>query len=227
MPKTWFITGTDTAVGKTVVACGLMQALKNAGQRVIGFKPIAAGVTEDFPYGNSDVLAMQALNSQQLPYEWINPCLLRDATSPHIAAERMGIALSTASIMPAWQRLNTLAVDAIVVEGAGGWLVPINANETMADIAKALQCSVILVVGIRLGCLNHALLTVDRIQRDGLALAGWIANHIVEEMPFTEEYVASLQARIPAPMLGRIPYGVTEAMEVARLIQRMENETTL
>ena len=185
MAKQWlFITGTDTDVGKTVVACGFLAAANQQGLRTAAIKPVAAGceVTEQ-GMTNSDALQLQAAASHKLSYQQINPVALEPAIAPHIAAAEAGLRMSASRLVGYCRGVSLMPVDMVVVEGAGGWRVPINSRETLADVARELECAVIVVVGMRLGCLNHALLTMEAIRRDGLQIAGWVANILDPEMP--------------------------------------------
>jgi dethiobiotin synthetase len=204
-----FIAGTDTGVGKTWVATRLLRALSASGVRAAPMKPVAAGA-ELRPEGprNDDALALRAAASVALPYDLVNPCCLLSATSPHLAAAREDSSIEIAAISAAFSRITRLS-DVIVVEGAGGWLAPIGdparpgiPGPTMQEVATTLGLPVLLVVGIRLGCLSHALLTADAIQRCGLPLAGWIANPIDPHFEDGPQYVESLSLRLPAPRLS-------------------------
>jgi dethiobiotin synthetase len=205
-----FVAGTDTGVGKTWVSVQLLRAQVAAGYRAAGMKPVAAGViqTADGPR-NEDALALQAAGNVPLPYQLVNPICLQRATAPHLAAIDAGVEIDLAAILPAYELIRSRS-ELVVVESAGGWLAPIGApgvageaGPTMQDIALALQLPVLLVVGVRLGALSHALLTADAIQRCGLQLAGWAANCLDGSFADTEEYVASLALRLPAPLLWR------------------------
>lgn len=204
-----FIAGTDTGVGKTWVAVRLLRALADSGIKAAAMKPVAAGA-DATPAGlrNDDALALQQAAGVTLPYELVNPVCLAAATSPHLAARRANTQINIAVIRAAFDQIR-LRSDVIIVEGAGGWSAPIGepvqpgkTGPTMEDIALALGLPVLLVVGIRLGCINHAVLTAAAIQRAGLPLAGWVANPIDPEFPDREDYVASLRARLPAPLLS-------------------------
>lgn len=202
----FFITGTDTGIGKTTVACGLLQAWSAAGYTTQAIKPVAAGCDETADgLRNGDALALMAAMTEPLAYDRVNPVALKAAIAPHIAAGHEGIDLCVADLLAHCQPLLPLA-DITVIEGAGGWRVPLNAHETLADLARALGLPVIMVVGMRLGCLNHALLTAEAIAADGLTLAGWVANGMEAGMPAQAGNVATLQARIPAPLLGVVPW---------------------
>jgi len=202
----WFITGTDTEVGKTVASCALLQAAVNAGYHAVGYKPVASGsqmTTEGIR--NDDALALQRASSLKLPYEAINPLAFIEPTSPHIisAHEQRPIHFSVMS-----EGLARLAAqsDWVQVEGAGGWFTPLSDTTTFADWVREEQLPVILVVGIKLGCINHALLTAQAVQAAGLPLAGWIANDIQPQGKWHTEYLATLKQRISAPLLGEIPW---------------------
>ena len=201
-----FVTGTDTDVGKTHVALGLMAALQARGLSVAPMKPVAAGAepTPDGPR-NGDALALRAQASIALPHELVNPVCLAPPIAPHIAAAEAGIELETGPLLRACREIEGRA-DVVLVEGAGGWLVPLNGRETLADLAVALDFPVVLVVGIRLGCINHALLSARAIRADGLRLAGWVANEIAPQSARIDENVASIDQRIDAPLLGRVPF---------------------
>ncbi|MDB9970317.1 dethiobiotin synthase [Porticoccaceae bacterium] len=207
MAKQWlFITGTDTDVGKTVVACGFLAAANQQGLRTAAIKPVAAGceVTEQ-GMTNSDALQLQAAASHKLSYQQINPVALEPAIAPHIAAAEAGVRLSASRLVGYCRGVSLLPVDMVVIEGAGGWRVPINSRETLADVAQELECAVIIVVGMRLGCLNHALLTMEAIGRDGLQIAGWVANILDTEMPRLQENIDTLKQSISEPCLGIVP----------------------
>ncbi len=207
MAKQWlFITGTDTDVGKTVVACGFLAAANQQGLRTAAIKPVAAGceVTEQ-GMTNSDALQLQAAASHKLSYQQINPVALEPAIAPHIAAAEAGVRMSVSRLVGYCRGVSLMPVDMVVIEGAGGWRVPINSRETLADVAQELECAVIVVVGMRLGCLNHALLTMEAIRRDGLQIAGWVANILDTEMPRLQENIDTLKQSINEPCLGIVP----------------------
>lgn len=207
MAKQWlFITGTDTDVGKTVVACGFLAAANQQGLRTAAIKPVAAGceVTEQ-GMTNSDALQLQAAASHKLSYQQINPVALEPAIAPHIAAAEAGVRMSASRLVGYCRGVSLMPVDMVVIEGAGGWRVPINSRETLADVAQELECAVIVVVGMRLGCLNHALLTMEAIRRDGLQIAGWVANILDTEMPRLQENIDTLKQSINEPCLGIVP----------------------
>ena len=205
--KKFFITGTDTEVGKTFISCALLQKAKLQGLTTAALKPLAAGC--DLVNGqlrNEDALNLMEFSSVRLPYQTVNPVTLVQPIAPHIAAAKEERQLQVARLEGYARGALMNAADFWVVEGAGGWFVPLNPRETMADFAIALQLPVIVVVGIRLGCINHALLTVSAIRQSGLAIAGWVANCIDENTAVQQENIDTLKAMIPAPLLGRVPY---------------------
>ena len=206
MKQAFFVTGTDTDVGKTYVACKLINDYIAQGYKVVGMKPVAAG--GDFVDGkwlNNDVLKLEAASNVKAPRELINPYSFKEAIAPHIAAEITGVEIKIEVIQQAFMRLTDMA-DIVIVEGAGGFLVPLNKTETMADLAAALNIRIILVVGMKLGCINHSLLTVEAIKARKLALHGWVANYIDPNMQMLAENEASLAARIVQPKLFSLAY---------------------
>lgn len=202
----FFVTGTDTGVGKTLVACAVLQAYAAQGLRVIGMKPVAAGAHfENGVWVNQDVDDLIAASNVTAPRNTINPYCFEPPIAPHIAAALQDNEIETKFICENFQHLTTLA-DIVVVEGAGGFCVPLNALETSADLAQQLALPVLLVVGMRLGCINHALLSAEVIRSRRLHLAGWIANHIDAAMLHADDNIAALQARLDAPMISRVAY---------------------
>ena len=204
-PRGLFVTGTDTGVGKTLVACGLVHAYRRLGLRVAGMKPVAAGCFET-PEGwrNEDVEALRAAANVDAPLDEINPYRFAEPIAPHVAAAREGRAIDPDLIRERFDALSKRA-DAVVVEGAGGFVVPLNDREDFGDLARLLALPVVLTVGMRLGCINHALLTQEAILSRGLVFAGWVANRIDPEMPAFEDNLAALEARLRAPLLGVVP----------------------
>jgi dethiobiotin synthetase len=202
----YFITGTDTNVGKTLIACALLHALAQQGLRVVGMKPVAAGAVHT-PEGwhNDDVVQLRAAANVEAPLVQINPYCFAPAIAPHLAAAQIGTNIALTQIAQAFEHLAGRA-DCVIVEGAGGFCVPLNAHEDGADLAARLALPVILVVGLRLGCLNHTLLTAQAIGARGLTLAGWIANRIDPNMGAADANVATLQQRLAPPLLGDIAY---------------------
>ncbi len=201
----FFITGTDTDAGKTLVATGLLAAARARGLSSAGLKPVAAGCEpSELGLRNSDALLLHAQTSIDLAYEQINPVALVAPIAPHIAAQQEKRNLS-ADRLAGFCRSSLRLADFTLVEGAGGWRVPLNPSETLADLARVLHLPVIMVVGMRLGCINHALLTAEAIRNDGLKLAGWVANVRDADMPALQENIDTLVARLPAPCLGVVP----------------------
>jgi len=202
-----FVTGTDTGVGKTLAACALIHALRNSGVDVVPMKPIAAGAVEHGGgWANDDTLALlQAAGCGDALLCEVTPVLLREALAPHLAARHEQRTLALAPILLAYRQLAARA-PFVVVEGVGGFRVPLGEKLDTVDLAQALDLPVVLVVGLRLGCLNHALLTAECIDRAGLRLAGWIANAIDPAMAAADENVTALEERLGAPLLGRLPY---------------------
>jgi len=206
MPKGLFITGTDTGCGKTEVTLGLMQALQRRGEQVVGMKPVASGAAESSAgLRNEDALRILAQCSTQLPYEWINPFAYKPPIAPHLAAEAAGRPVDLQRIRNGYTRLTERA-DRVLVEGVGGWLVPLSGESTVADLALELKLPVLLVVGLRLGCINHALLTEASIRQSGARLIGWVANQVEPEMAAREGNLETLKARLSAPCFGEVPW---------------------
>lgn len=199
----YFVTGTDTGVGKTLISCALLHGFAAQGKRVAGFKPVAAGCDEDGH--NDDAKALRAASTVPLTYGQVNPYCFMQAVAPHLAAQFVGVSISIERIMESFSELNSQS-DLVIVEGAGGFRVPLNARQDSADLAQKLGLPVILVVGMRLGCLNHALLTTEAISARGLMLAGWVANVVNDNMAMLEENITALQQRIAAPLLGVVPH---------------------
>lgn len=206
MAKSYFITGTDTSVGKTCVAAALLHLAAKGGLATAAVKPIAAGCEQtEQGLRNDDALILQRECTLSLEYQQINPVALEPAIAPHLAAEQAGKRLSNARLAGYCRGVMMSGADFVVIEGAGGWRVPINSVEKLSGLAKELNLSVIMVVGIRLGCINHALLTAEAIGRDGLILSGWIANCCEDGMPCYQENINTLKQLLPAPCLGEVP----------------------
>ena len=206
MSPAYFIAGTDTDVGKTTIAAGLLYAARQAGLSTAAGKPVASGC-EQTPHGlcNADALALLAECSLPLSYDEVNPVAFEPAIAPHIAAREAGVVLSVSSLLAPMQRVLAKQADFTLIEGAGGWRVPLSGQDSLSDVARGLDLPVILVVGVRLGCISHALLTAEAIAQDGLQLAGWVANIIDSKTSRLEENLATLAERLPAPCLGRVP----------------------
>ena len=220
-PQRIFITGTDTDAGKTVVAIQLLRALASAGYSTAALKPLAAGgdnIASELR--NSDAVQLQAAATEWHSYEAVNPYLFAEAIAPHIAASNEKRNIDFDDCVTRCKPLLQSDADFVVVEGAGGWLVPINDQYTMADLAKALGLQVVLVVGMKLGCINHALLTAAAIEQAGLPLLGWVANHVHENMCESKANVAALTARLHCPLLAELPY--SSAIESADFVDRFD-----
>ncbi|HEX4895971.1 MAG TPA: dethiobiotin synthase [Solimonas sp.] len=214
--RSLFITGTDTGVGKTLASTALLRWARAQGLAAAGFKPVAAGCERvDGAWRNDDALRLQAESTGAPPYEQVNPCALPDAVAPHLAAQSAGTRIDIAALDAAHARLSA-SVQLLVIEGAGGWRVPLDEHGDFADWVTARGWPVVLVVGLRLGCLNHALLSAESIAR-GAPLAGWIANVLPPEQPRWQDNLETLRRRLPAPLLGCIPMGADIATAAAAL----------
>ncbi len=202
-----FITGTDTGCGKTEITLGLMQALQQRGERVLGMKPVASGAEwTKLGLRNEDALRIQAQCSSELAYERVNPYAYEPPIAPHLAAETGGRPIDLSHIAEVYRGL-ALAADRVIVEGVGGWSVPLDGERaTVADMALRLELPVILVVGLRLGCINHALLTEAAIRQSGARLSGWVANQVEPGMASLEGNLQTLRERLSAPCLGLTPW---------------------
>lgn len=212
----YFITGTDTGVGKTLISCALLHAFAAQGTRAAGFKPVAAGCDED--EHNEDAKALRAASTMQLTYGQVNPYCFHRAIAPHIASHSSGVRIELSRILTSFRELSGQS-DEVVVEGAGGFLVPLNEKQDGADLAQGLALPVIVVVGMRLGCLNHALLTMRAIADYQLECAGWVANVLDKDMPALQENIDALKERIAAPLLGVVPFqAVPDARAVAAML---------
>lgn len=206
MQQAYFITGTDTNVGKTLIACALLEAFALSGKTVVGMKPVAAGCASTAAgLQCEDVTLLRAASTIDAPPDWVNPYALNAPVAPHLAAVQDSVLLALEVMLDAYQQLSRIA-EVVIVEGVGGWMVPFNEHQTSADLVRQLNLPVILVVGMRLGCLNHALLTAQAIQASGLQLHGWVANQIDPEMDLFDENVQSLSTRLAAPLLGIVPH---------------------
>jgi len=205
MGKGFFITGTDTDVGKTTIALALMNALQKKGMIVAAMKPVSAGCSNT-KHGlrNEDAARLMQQANIEFPYDVVNPYAFEAPIAPHIAAAEQNITMDIDTIKQAYEYIAE-KVDVVIVEGAGGWLVPLNKTQTMADVVSALQLDVIQVVGLRLGCLNHALLTSANIAAHGLTQAGWVANQLTDNMSNQKENIHALQQRMEGECLGIVP----------------------
>ncbi|MCB1554815.1 MAG: dethiobiotin synthase [Xanthomonadales bacterium] len=206
-----FVTGTDTGVGKTLCSVGLIHALRAQGLRVAGMKPLAAGAeAHGDSWRNEDAVALQKASEPRPEDGDVNPILLRTATAPEIAAQLERARVSPEQVDPAWHRLGA-SHDFVVVEGAGGWLSPLSDSWMQADVARRYQLPVVLVVGLRLGCINHALLSLRAIRADGLVPCGWLLSCVDADLAHAEAYAEVLCSRIDAPLLGRLEHGADPA----------------
>lgn len=214
-----FVTGTDTSIGKTYIACALLRQLRAAGHTACGYKPVASGC-EQTRQGlrNDDALALQRASASKLPYEQINPYAFEPAIAPHLAAKAAAQRIKTTVLDEAHVRL-AVAHDVVVIEGAGGWLVPLNDDISFAGWVAQHDWPVLLVVGMRLGCINHALLSAESIQRR-TRLLGWVANVLPPEMPELQGNIETLQRRISAPLLGVMPVDAEAPLDLSLLLSR-------
>jgi len=217
--RDYFVTGTDTEIGKTLISAALLEAFQRRDCSTIGMKPVAAGATWlDGVLHNEDVDLLKAASSVQAESDLIAPYLMQIPAAPHLVAALENRQISVAHIQSCYAQLIEKA-EVVIVEGVGGFCVPLNAEVTTLDLAQQLALPVILVVGMRLGCINHALLTAQAIEAAGLRLAGWVANTVDPDMGYLNENVTALMERLPAPLLGRIPRMVNPSAEqVADLI---------
>lgn len=201
-----FLTGTDTEIGKTQVACALLNTFNKQNINAVGMKPVASGAEcIDGQWHNEDALRLMKASSVQLSYDLINPYLFKTPASPHIAAAIEHKTINLDKVVDCYNLIEKQS-GFVVVEGVGGWLAPLNEEQTVEDMALALQLPVVLVVGMRLGCLNHALLTANRIQQSGLKLAGWIANVIDDNFSFLDKNMNTLVTGINAPLIGQLKF---------------------
>jgi dethiobiotin synthetase len=202
----FFVTGTDTEVGKTLVSGALILKMREQNKQVLGFKPVAAGtyLDADGKTLNEDLETLRIASNLSPNTLNLCPYVLDTPAAPHIAAAQLGLQLDLATINQAYELISAQA-ESVVVEGAGGFLIPLNATEDLSNFAAQINLPVVLVVGMRLGCINHALLTIEAIQSRKLKIAGWVANSLTEKMDLLEENIQTLQSRIDAPFLGLIP----------------------
>lgn len=222
MSKGYFITGTDTGCGKTEVTLALIHLLRERGERVLGMKPIASGCVPT-PEGlrNDDAQRILDAGYQPVSYREINPCPFEPAIAPHLAAAQLGETIRFDPLAAAFRALAQQA-DRVVVEGVGGWRVPLGPDGAVSELAARLALPVILVVGLKLGCINHALLTAEAIVADGLELAGWVANRVDPRMAAADGNLATLERMLTAPCLGRLPYLDPVSPEVLASHLRLE-----
>ncbi|MBU3022480.1 dethiobiotin synthase [Aestuariibacter sp. A3R04] len=218
----FFVTGTDTEVGKTYVSSLLLQAAASVGKRTVGYKPVSAGCEFiNGEWSNEDARALQNASSIEVSLQDVNPIALKPPIAPHIAAKQAGLEITQQNIIAGFEHLVAKQPDFMLVEGAGGWRLPLSSSLWMPEVVKALKLDVIVVVGMRLGCLNHAMLTIDAIQRDGLKVKGWVANQLSAQMPVYQDNLNTLKGAISAPLIAEIPFSQSvEALQ--RIIHRME-----
>ena len=235
----YFVTGTDTGVGKTLICCALLHSFAAQGQRVVGMKPVAAGCDDDEP--NEDVKKLRSAGNVMATYGQINPYSFIHPIAPHIAARNAGVRIDFSRILTFYHELSSQA-DVVIVEGIGGFKVPLNERQDSAELAQQLDLPMILVVGMRLGCLNHALLTASAIEACGLKLAGWVANVLDADMHHEgtpicyglkpvqnrmlalHDNIAALEQRLAGPLLGVVEY---QAQPDARVVAAQLNMESL
>jgi dethiobiotin synthetase len=218
----FFVTGTDTGVGKTAIACALLKAYGTRGFRAVGMKPVAAGAVESGgALVNDDVMALAEAGNVAADGSLVNPYCFVPPVAPHIAAAEAGVAIELDRILRAYRALRDTA-DRVIVEGVGGFRVPLGPRLDSTALAAALGLPVVLVVGMRLGCLNHALLTAEAVRASGLELAGWVANHVDADMSRADENVAALVDRLAAPLIARVPY--SDAPDAARIAALLRSD---
>ena len=224
MASGYYVTGTDTGVGKTLVCVTMLHALRAQGRRAVGMKPVASGCLRTAEgWRNEDALALQEASEPTPPYLHVNPYALPAATAPQIAAAEAGIEVRLDDILQSHAELAKIA-DQVVVEGVGGWLAPLANGLEQADLARALQLPVILVVGMKLGCLNHARLSERAIRADGLEIAGWVGNHLSPNFDHAGEYATLLRRELTAPWLGLLPFD--EVREPSRFTGKLRFVST-
>ncbi|VAX07911.1 Dethiobiotin synthetase [hydrothermal vent metagenome] len=206
MQRGIFVTGTDTEVGKTYVSCALLHMLDRQGVRTTAMKPVASGAEKiEDHYVNDDALRLQQAANVSAAYAQINPYVFPEAIAPHLAARQAGVEIDFKRIKKSFSALSELS-DFILVEGVGGWLVPLNSEQTIADLANSLKLPVLLVVGMRLGCINHALLSARAIIQSGVSLQGWIANKVQGNYPYVDENIETLKQCLDAPLLATLEH---------------------
>jgi len=216
----FFVTGTDTGVGKSLIAAALCHRYQQMGQKVAAMKPVASGCTQTHDgLRNDDALLLQQYCDASFSCADINPIALKEPVAPHLAAQQMNITIQVESLLQHYQNLENNS-DIVIVEGVGGWSVPLNDQQDMALLATGINLPVILVVGMRLGCINHALLTAQAIRTAGLPLAGWVANQIDANMLLYKENINALRERIKAPQLASITY--QEHIEIEQLATQLQ-----
>lgn len=218
----FFVTGTDTEVGKTYVSALLLQAASSIGLSAVGYKPVSAGCEFiNGEWSNEDARALREASSIQVSLREINPIALTPPIAPHIAARHARVEITQQGIVDGFQHLADMQPDFMLMEGAGGWRLPLSSSLWMPDVVSSLNLDVIVVVGMRLGCLNHAMLTVDAIKRDGLTVKGWVANQLSADMRVYQENLDTLKEAIDAPLIAEVPFD-SSAEALTRVIQGMD-----
>jgi len=217
MTRSLFVTGTDTGVGKTRVSCAVLHAMAASGVRAVGMKPVASDA-EMMPDGlrNEDALALQQAANVDVPYDVANPYCFAPAIAPHLAARQAGVDVSLTTLLAVHQQLTERA-ECVVVEGAGGWRVPLSNSSFLSDLPRQADMDVLLVVGLRLGCINHAVLTAEAIRHDGCRLVGWVGNAIDPGFAPFADNLATLNALLPAPCWGVVPHGMSSEIAATML----------
>lgn len=214
MPLTYFVTGTDTGVGKTTVSCALLKVAEKQGLTTLALKPVASGCEQTAEgWRNEDALALMQVMTEPLTYDEVNPLAFPLPLSPHLAAEKAGRRVSITQLAGFCRGSLSRRAGFALVEGAGGWRAPLNEREMLSALPKALNLPVVLVVGLRLGCINHATLSAEAILRDGLKLAGWVGNIVSPDMAALDENIATLKSLLPAPCLGVLPWAPDSSAE--------------
>ncbi|QJR79798.1 dethiobiotin synthase [Alteromonas pelagimontana] len=213
--QSYFITGTDTEVGKTFVTERLLKAAASTGLSTLGYKPVSAGCfVQDERLVNEDALAIQGASSIAVPIEQINPIAFAPPIAPHIAAKEEGKVIELQEIVDGYHRLAAYRPDVLLMEGAGGWRLPLGESSWMSQVVSTLELDVIMVVGMRLGCINHAMLTAEIIAKDGLTVKGWVANQLSASMPYYSENLETLKRSLPAPLLAEVPFNCRVDSEI-------------
>jgi dethiobiotin synthetase len=217
----FFITGTDTEIGKTYVSSLIIKSLSEDNLKVVGMKPIASGAQlSNDRLQNEDALSLMQASNVDADYETVNPYVFEPAVSPHIAAEQAGIEISFDKIKSNYDELNNIS-DIVIVEAVGGWYAPLSSTTTVADLAETFNLPIILVVGLRLGCLNHAALTAQAIRQSGLPVAGWIANHVEKDFSFSEKNISTLKQSLnDFPFLGSVLHQVSSEKSPSTMINK-------
>jgi len=224
--KTFFVAGTDTDIGKTYVCSLLLKEFNKIGYQTFAIKPLATGCykNKDGNLVSDDALELMSNSSLSCHYETVNPIALPQPIAPNVAADKVGVSLSTLNLCKKIKSSIQYSAHINIIEGIGGWCVPINKTELFSDAVNRLQLPVILVIGIKLGCLNHALLTIQAMQQSGTKLIGWIANLIDPETLYPQEIISTLKAQIRAPCLGVVPYQSKAKIDIAIILKKLHQD---